>query len=124
YHVLKPGGRLYIKDVFSLEGALTPGEQFDLDQFDRIYVYRTTTMSRTAEVLQGEGFSDVSIRNLGKHDGSYSDKGQMAVGDRFYKAMMENAGGQTKLTDFGKIHAYNFRQLPIVFGEVMASKPL
>lgn len=124
YQVLKPGGRLYIKDVFCREGKLSAGERLDLVQFDRIYLYRTTTMSLIASVLGGEGFSDVSTRNLGKHDGSYSDQGQIAVGDRFYKAMFESIGGQRKLTDFGRIHAYNFRQLPIIFGEVLARKPL
>ena len=120
--VLKPGGTLYIKDVFCREGTLTPGERADLEQFDRIYAFRATTMSRVASVLSAAGFREVSTRHLGVHDGSYTDAGQVAIGDRFYKAMMQTVDGRSTLTDFGKLHAYNFSQLPVVFGEVVARK--
>jgi cyclopropane fatty-acyl-phospholipid synthase-like methyltransferase len=124
FRVLKPGGTLYIKDVFCREGELTPAERADLAQFDRIYVYRTTTMSRLAAVLATTGFTGIRTGDLGRHDGSYEDAGQMAVGNRFYKGMIDTVSGRANLTEFGKLHAYNYQHLPIIFGEMLARRPV
>ncbi|MGA7731963.1 MAG: methyltransferase domain-containing protein [Chloroflexia bacterium] len=123
FNVLRPGGTLYIKDVFCREGELTLAERADLARFDRIYVYRTTTMSQLATVLATTGFTDIRTGDLGRHDGSYEDAGQVAVGNRFYKGMIETVGEKANLTEFGKLHAYNYSHLPIIFGEVLARRP-
>jgi cyclopropane fatty-acyl-phospholipid synthase-like methyltransferase len=123
FNVLKPGGTLYIKDVFCREGELTQAERADLAQFDRIYVYRTTTMSQLVAVLAAIGFTDLRTGDLGRHDGSYEDAGQLAVGNRFYKGMIETSDGRANLTEFGKLHAYNYSHLPIIFGEMLARRP-
>ena len=49
FRVLRPGGKLYIKDVFKNEGPLSPRQQEALDIKNEAFVYRTQPISQTLE---------------------------------------------------------------------------
>lgn len=113
YRVLRPGGKLYIKDGFSKELPLTNQEQQELAEFDRVYVYKTARMNQTVEAISAVGFQKVISRDLSE---IFSTK-------EIDKTMLEYKHGFPCLTEFGKFHYRQFQCLPTFFGEIKACKP-
>ncbi len=114
YRVLRPHGILYIKDLFCKKPPLSEQEEQDLGQFDRIYVYKTAQISQTMQAIREAGFEEVKSQTLSQFST-----------EKFTEAMYNSQKGDSEsLTEFGKSHAYEFKALPIYFGEIKAHKPV
>lgn len=111
YRMLRPGGRLYIKDVFRRQGTLSAQELDELATFNRLYAFRTPTVEDTADLLAKVGFSGVQPCDLTDHISM----------ERFNRAMFAK-DSQPSLSAFGKRHFHTFTALPVRFWEVSARK--
>uniref|UniRef100_UPI0028A8BC0E PatA/PatG family cyanobactin maturation protease n=1 Tax=Planktothrix agardhii TaxID=1160 RepID=UPI0028A8BC0E len=114
YRVLRPGGNLYIKDVFSKEPPLSEQEQEDLAEFDRIYCYVTISPSQMAKEIQLADFEQLE----------WHDLSEILSTEKFTKAMLNSPNEDQTLTNFGKYHYREFQDLPVFFGEIKAHKPV
>lgn len=107
---LKPGGRLYIKDVFCRGGTLTQGERRQMATFDQLWgCERSKTVDESVKALQEAGFIGISSRSM-PEVGTYTLLG----------AMFDLTPGGLEL---GKLGAEFWRRdlrPPIEFGEVIA----
>lgn len=113
YRVLRPGGSIYIKDVFRNELPLSEQQQQELAEFDQVYVQKTPLISELIEAILTVGFQKIESRDL---SGIVSTK-------NFNKAMFQYKYGFPLLSEFGQAHYRNFQSLPIYFGEIKAIKP-
>jgi cyclopropane fatty-acyl-phospholipid synthase-like methyltransferase len=115
FRVLRPGGGVYVKDVFLKEGTLNEAEQAEIQDFDEMFkLFRTYPMSEGEQALKDSGFADVTTESLDS----------MMTTDAFIKAMFEfDKRGQPVLNDFGKLHFRTYECLPTVYGEMRARKP-
>ncbi len=113
--VLRPGGRLYLKDIFRrFERDLTPVQQIELTKFDEIYRHRTPRSTERRALIAEVGFADVEWEDL---DPLTSIK-------TFTDAMMDRTSeGTPTLTRFGMHHYWWFGALPVVFHQIRARKP-
>src|SRR5579884_4249464 len=64
FRVIRPGGGIYIKDVFRREGELSDREQADLALFDATYCNHTSAMSEAARALEAAGFIGIRAQDL------------------------------------------------------------
>lgn len=116
FRVLRPGGRVYIKDIFRLEKALTAVEQEQLALFDRVYAFCTPKLSETWQALRDAGLYTDSWRHLDAAEG---------VNWRTFDEAMwtRDDGGQRNLNAFGKAHYQDYQgQLPVYCAEITAEK--
>ena len=113
FRVLKPGGKIYVKDVFCRDGALTPGQREDLDTHDRVFEHRTRLIGECAEAVAQAGFEGLSVKLL--------PQASTAV---FREAMWERDGTRSTLSAFGRRHLRPCLRLPIVFGQILGLKPV
>ncbi|MHB1193942.1 MAG: class I SAM-dependent methyltransferase [Longimicrobiales bacterium] len=93
FRVLRPGGLLYVKDLFrktGLTGALLP----KLEGFHRVYALETLPLRDTLETLSALGFSDLEGRSL---EGTASTRWMWDV-------MFETRGGRPRLTRWAELH--------------------
>ena len=112
YRVLRPGGRLYIKEPFSQEQP-SEQQQQELEESDRVYVTKVIPMSEIVEVISTIGFEDVI-----SHDASDIFNTQL-----FQEAMIEYKHRFPFFTEFGKYHYRPFHTRAGLFGEITACKP-
>jgi cyclopropane fatty-acyl-phospholipid synthase-like methyltransferase len=112
FRALRPGGNIYIKDVFRREGELNPQERADLELFDATYCNRSSTLGEAGAALENAGFADVRTAHL---TGQVSTvHGQLAL-FRF-------TNGDVELSAFGERHFRRYKDLPTLFGEITAVK--
>ncbi len=111
WRLLRPGGRLYIKDVFRREGELSDEEQADLTKFNDVFAFRSPSLAEAAGALGEVGFTDIQARNITP---------EMSARHAF-EAMFQTAWG-LKLSRFGAIHFRIYRCLPLLFGEIKATR--
>lgn len=112
YRVLRPEGSLYIEDVFCKEPPFSDQQQQELEEFNRVYVYKTPRISETVEVISAVGFQIVKSRNFS----------EIISTKDFVKAMFEYKHSFPFMSEFGKFHYRQFQCLAIFFGEVKAHK--
>lgn len=106
FRLAKPGGRVYVKDVFAKSSALTDDEAVSMRQFDQLWAcWRTGSLDEAAEHARSAGFA-VSTR-------TYPHAGFA----RFLGAMI---GSEGRLNAFGRGFLNTFA--PIVFGELIGEK--
>ncbi|RKH37499.1 SAM-dependent methyltransferase [Corallococcus llansteffanensis] len=110
--VTRPGGRLYIKDVFRLARQLSAREQAELDEFNHIYVHHTRPLGELAEAAGRAGYSGVETACL-----------DADITTRFMEEAMIGDLQEPSLTPFGEVHFRPFQVLPITFGELRARRP-
>lgn len=110
--VLRPGGTLYVKDVFRDETCSTGDALRELAEFNDVYRYRTRPLAEVAACVAAAGFSPVR---------TFVFTGEIAT-SAFDEAMVRTSPetGETVLTGLGEHHFRPFRTLPIVFAEIVA----
>jgi cyclopropane fatty-acyl-phospholipid synthase-like methyltransferase len=108
--VLKPGGSLYVKDVFRHESLWSDQESEELAEFDDTYAQETPALRECAEAAAAAGFTDLRTRDL-------TSLVSTAHGAR---AMFDAAGRQTA---FGRLHYRRHGCLPVYFAELIARAP-
>lgn len=114
YRVLRPGGKLYIKEPFIKELPLSKLEREELEQFNQVYVYQATRMSEMSASIVAAGFEQIISHDL-------TDRISI---QKFNQAMFNFKDKLISLTEFGQHHYRDSQSLPIVFGEIQAYKPL
>ena len=112
FRVLRRGGHLYIKDAFQPDRPLSEREREEVSVFDRLFAYRTPTLSQTVGDISGAGFHDIQTADL------TGIVGQM----RWRRALGDAEGGSAELSAFGVLHNYPFTSLPLFCAEVIARK--
>jgi cyclopropane fatty-acyl-phospholipid synthase-like methyltransferase len=113
FRVIRPGGGIYVKDVFRREGVLTDQEQADLKLFDATYCNHSSAMSEAAAALEAAGFKAVRTQDL---TGAISTVHAQLSLFRFTPDDVE-------LSTFGERHFQRYKQLPTCFGQLTAVKP-
>jgi cyclopropane fatty-acyl-phospholipid synthase-like methyltransferase len=112
--VVRPGGRLYIKDVFALPAPLTPVQDRDLRAFDQLWhLAKSPTISEVRDALTDAGCEIVA-------------SGPMAnVGNaRFLGAMFDlDPVAILRVNELGRAFALKSDDLPTFFGEVIGRVP-
>jgi SAM-dependent methyltransferase len=112
FRVLKPGGRLYIKDVFRREGTLTAAQLEELAAYDDTWAMPATPpVSRLVAAVEGAGFIDARSDDL--------DLGS----SHFIGSMFELGANGLTMNAFGEGFFRRFVDLPILFAEVRARRP-
>jgi ubiquinone/menaquinone biosynthesis C-methylase UbiE len=112
YRVLRDGGRIYIKDLFRTKKDPTPAQQKELEIFDRLYVCATEPVATHVEALRKAGFRRVEAATLSS----------IVSMERINDAMWESDGARRRLSNFGRVHYRNFKDLPIIYSEIRAQK--
>lgn len=110
--VLRPGGRIYIKDVFRPEST-DPIQQADLEAFQDMWAcVRTPTLSETVTAMSRAGFLNVEVREY-----------PYLSANRFIGSMFDIAGGRLVPNELGKQFLRVFHDLPVFYREIRASTP-
>lgn len=110
--VLRPRGYVYIKEIFRHDGTLSKAEKADLGVYDRTFATRTASMEEVATALASNGFTKVQRRDL-------SDQ---ITTMHAMEAMFTLRTGYLQLTQFGKMHFRIYRNLPILYGDMKATR--
>jgi ubiquinone/menaquinone biosynthesis C-methylase UbiE len=110
--VLRPGGRLYVKDVFRREEPLTEVEREDVARFDRTWAFRTAPMSSVRAALETAGFDEIESRDLSNCIST----------DHAVNAMAVLRGDELEPTRFGELHLAGYFCSAVFFGEFRARR--
>ena len=114
YDVLRPGGRVFVKDGFRREGIITVEEQHICERMCELYaVPRTMTVSELALALAFSGFVDVRVEPLA---------GEMSFAAT-YDAFFTQVDGAPVLNAFGALHDLPYDVLPVRWLQVRACRP-
>ncbi len=113
FRVIRPGGKVYIKDVFRRDGIMMASQRRELEEFDRVYAHCTRLMGECAHAIAGAGFERVRTKRLSR-----------ASTRLFEAAMWESDGGRKILSAFGRRHYRPHVRLPILFGQILGAKPV
>jgi ubiquinone/menaquinone biosynthesis C-methylase UbiE len=104
--VLKPGARLYVKDVFRVAGAETGADKARLTEFQRIYRAHPLLLEEVAGIGSAAGFADVVASNID----------ELVSTEAFAAAIAAS-------TEFTRTHAGHLDVYPVHFGEITGIKP-
>jgi len=113
WRVLRPGGSVYVKDVFLRDGIPSERARSELSEFDRVFAFRTRSAGELCIAMADAGFADIRYRDIAA---DISTKHTLP-------AMFLHGNRQMGLTAFGKRHFRLFWELPVTFGEVKAVRP-
>jgi cyclopropane fatty-acyl-phospholipid synthase-like methyltransferase len=111
--VLRPGGRLYAKEVLRQEHRLSATELAAVGEFEEIFQYKVHRMSDLVSGVEQAGFVDVEAIDLNDQISSA----------HYQRAMVEFVFGFPLPTEFGRRHWRQFDSAPLLFGELKARNP-
>jgi cyclopropane fatty-acyl-phospholipid synthase-like methyltransferase len=111
HRVLRPGGTVYVKDVFRRERLWSDQERHELTEFDEAFAVTTPTVGECVEAAAIAGFEKIRTRDLG----------DMVSTARGRRAMFAAAGDRT-LSGFGRLHHRRHSCLPVYFAELTAER--
>jgi len=114
FRVMKPGGKVYVKDVFRRDGDMMAGQQAEVDEFEGVYAYRTRPMGEFADAIAQAGFERIETERL------------FRISTSLFRAAMwedDGGGGRKTLSAFGRRHYRPWLRLPILFGQILGTKP-
>jgi len=110
--VLRPGGRLYVKDLFRWEGPLTDSQRRSMKSFDEVWAISSSpTLSETEQAIRIAGFCDVEAR-----EHPYIDL------RHFFESMVSRDAAGIRLNDFGEAFLRFYPNPPASFGDVKATR--
>ena len=110
--VLRPGGTVYVKDLFRQEDPLTDGQLRSMAIFDELWsCVGSPTLSETRRAMQAAGLVDVETRQYPFVDMDY-----------YYESMVSRDDGGIRLNAFGRAFLHVDPDLPALFGEARARK--
>jgi ubiquinone/menaquinone biosynthesis C-methylase UbiE len=109
YRVLRPGGSLYIKDVFRRERLWADQEVDELIEFNEVYAVRTPTLTECIDAAADSGFTRILTRDLSE-----------LVSTTWARQAMFDARDNATLTSFGRLHHRRYSCLPVYFVELTA----
>jgi cyclopropane fatty-acyl-phospholipid synthase-like methyltransferase len=109
--VVKPGGRVYVKDVFRPE-SITPRQAIDIDEFEEMWAcVRTPKVSETVAAMEHAGFTDIEVNE-------YPYLGA----NRFIGSMIDIRSGRPVPNELGREFLRTFADLPVFYREVRAQR--
>ena len=111
FHVIRPGGSLYVKDVFRRDRLWSDQEARELAEFDQAYSQRTPTIHDCIEAASAAGFESIQSRELSNVTTAHA-----------HQAMFDDANAKT-LSAFGRVHYRRHTCLPVYFAELTARRP-
>jgi len=115
YRVLKPGGRLYVKDVFCRSTPLDVAQTEQMETFDELWgCVRSKTMDESVDAIVGAGF-EVTL-STPMHD----------IGTNRFAGSMFLIDGSNGLrpTELGAAFFRSGLNPPIEFGQIRAIRPI
>lgn len=112
--VVRPGGRIYVKDVFAPPAPLSRVQKLDLDAFDRLWcLSRTPSIPDVEQSLRSAGCEIIT-------SGPLANVGNAT----FLRAMIElDPDTIFRVNELGRAFALRAPDLPTFFGEVSARVP-
>jgi cyclopropane fatty-acyl-phospholipid synthase-like methyltransferase len=115
YRVLRPGGRLYIKDVFCQSAPLETGQIKQMVTFDELWgCVRSKTMEESVDAIVRAGF-EVTLSAPMQDIGTNRFMGSMFLLDHLTGL---------RPTELGEVFLRRGLNPPIEFGQIRASKPM
>ena len=115
FRVTRPGGGVYIKDVFCKARPLSRAAREELAEFNRIFAqFQTPTLSHVRKALAVAGFEQIRGRDLTKR----------ITTAHSLNAMFDSRNGSLRPTEFGKLHFGVYRCAAVCFGEIKAIRPV
>lgn len=112
--VVRPGGHIYVKDVFARPGPLGPEEAADLAAFDDLWrLAASPTLPEVSAALAAAGCEVLVAASL-----------ETVGTDRFVAAMAEpDPVTVLRLSELGRSFLLSAPACPTFFGEVLARRP-
>jgi cyclopropane fatty-acyl-phospholipid synthase-like methyltransferase len=110
--VLRPGGTVYVKEVFGPEGPLTEPQRLSVAAFDELWACRIPTLSETKRAMRAAGFVGIRSREF-----------PFVSMEHFYGSMVVRDEGGIRLNEFGQAFLRLFPDFPAFFGETKAKRP-
>jgi cyclopropane fatty-acyl-phospholipid synthase-like methyltransferase len=110
FRVLRPGGALYIKDVYLKATPLSEQARRDVDEFDRTFACKVRTVDAFVTSIARAGFDWIVTRDLTP---------EIRTGHT-QRAMFNSGDPRLGLTAFGRRHFRLYRELPLYFAEIKA----
>jgi cyclopropane fatty-acyl-phospholipid synthase-like methyltransferase len=110
--VLRPGGTLYVKEVFRQEDPLTERQRLSVAAFDELWVCRIPTLSETERAMRAAQFVDIRAREY-----------PFVSMEHFYESMVTRDEGGIRLNPFGQAFFCYLPDFPAFFGETKARRP-
>ena len=110
--VLRPGGTVYVKEVFGPEEPLTEQQRLSVAAFDELWACRIPTLSETKRAMRAAGLVGLRAREY-----------PFVSMEHFYESMVSRDEGGIRLNAFGQAFFRLFEDFPAFFGEVKAHRP-
>jgi ubiquinone/menaquinone biosynthesis C-methylase UbiE len=100
--VLRPGGRVLVKDVFRREGGFSPDVEAEFEEFNRLYHSRIGPAAAFVEAMGAAGLAEVSVEPLAARMSLVPYLGPVDSGSAFLPAPR---GAVRRMTEMACIRA-------------------